>query len=95
VLLVFFSAALFKSVLRCGGRERLATSWFNWVYSVYYVESENVCCHVCCCKTIVFDIVLISRICAVTDVVVRALHVCDYVCRYSCPALCCGFVIVV
>ena len=33
VLLVFFSAALFKSVLGCAERERLATSWLNGVCS--------------------------------------------------------------
>ena len=37
-LLMFFSAALFKSVLRCREWERLATSWLNGVCSSSFVE---------------------------------------------------------
>jgi len=66
----------------CGGRERLATSSLNWVCNFYYVESENICCHISCYKSIVFDITSSSSIC----VVVRARHVTYYVRMYSCSA---------
>ena len=52
-------------MLGCGGRERLATYWLNGVCNSYYVESENVCCHIRCCKSIVLDITLSPRICVV------------------------------